>query len=190
MPVPCFPAMVADVLTDRALNRATLARQMLLERTAAVDPMTAVDRLVGLQAQNPLDPYLALWSRLADFDPDVLGRAVEDRRLARIVVMRGTIHLVTAADALALPAVIQLVLDAEIARHPEYAPHLRGVASRPSWPTPARCWPSSRPPRPGCGPPSPSGSPTSTRPPRPTPPAAPCRWCRSRRGGCGGRRGR
>jgi hypothetical protein len=119
--------MATDVLSDRALNRATLARQMLLERSTTTDPLTAVDRLVGLQAQNPLDPYLALWSRLADFDPDVVGRAVEDRRLVRVVVMRGTIHLVTADDALALPAVIQPVLDAEIARHPEYAPHLRGV---------------------------------------------------------------
>ena len=119
--------MTAEVLTDRALNRATLARQMLLERSTSVDPLAAVDHLVGLQAQNPLDPYLALWSRLADFDPDVVGRAVEDRALVRIVVMRGTIHLLTADDALALPAVIQPVLDAEIARHSEYAPHLRGV---------------------------------------------------------------
>jgi len=119
--------MAVDVLTDRALNRATLARQMLLERSTTVDPMTAVDRLVGLQAQNPLDPYLALWSRLADFDPDVVGRAVDDRHLVRAVVMRGTIHLLTADDALALPAVVQPVLDAEIARHSEYAPHLRDV---------------------------------------------------------------
>jgi DNA glycosylase AlkZ-like len=119
--------MASDVLSGRALNRATLARQMLLERSTTTDPLTAVDQLVGLQAQNPLDPYLALWSRLADFDPDVVGHAVEDRRLVRVVVMRGTIHLVSADDALALPAVIQPVLDAEIGRHPEYAPHLRGV---------------------------------------------------------------
>ena len=52
--------MASDVLSDQALNRATLARQMLLERSTTTDPLAAVDHLVGLQAQNPLDPYLAL----------------------------------------------------------------------------------------------------------------------------------
>lgn len=88
--------MTTEVLSDRAVNRATLARQMLLERSTTVDPLTAVHRLVGLQAQNPLDPYLALWSRLAGFDPGVVARAIEERALVRVVVMRGTIHLVTA----------------------------------------------------------------------------------------------
>jgi Winged helix DNA-binding domain len=125
--VPCLPAVAADVLTARSLNRASLARQLLLERSTSVDPLTAVERLVGLQAQNPLDPYLALWSRLADFDPGVVGGAMEDRRLVRIVVMRGTIHLVTADDAVALPPVVQPVLDMEIARHPEFSPHLRDL---------------------------------------------------------------
>jgi Winged helix DNA-binding domain len=116
----------ADVLSNRALNRATLARQLLLERTA-LPPMDAVSRLVGLQAQNPLDPYLALWSRLADFDPEVLGRLIEERELVRIVVMRSTIHLMTAEDALSLRPVMQPVIDAEITRHSEYAPQLRGI---------------------------------------------------------------
>jgi winged helix DNA-binding protein len=118
--------VTADVLSDRALNRATLGRQLLLER-APMPPLDAVTYLVGLQAQNPLDPYLALWSRLSDLDPHVLARAMEDREVVRIVVMRGTIHLVTAADALALAPVMQPVMDAEIARHSEYAPHLRDV---------------------------------------------------------------
>ncbi len=59
--------MVVDVLSDRDLNRATLARQMLLERSSLA-PTAAIEHLVGLQAQNPLDPYLALWSRLDGFD--------------------------------------------------------------------------------------------------------------------------
>ncbi len=118
--------MTADVLTDRALGRATLARQLLLERVA-LDPVAAVERLVGLQAQEPLDPYLALWSRLDPFDPHALGRGLEDRTLVRIVVMRGTIHLVTADDALVLRPLTQPVLDAELARHAEFAPHLAGV---------------------------------------------------------------
>jgi hypothetical protein len=118
--------VAGDVLSDRALGRATLARQHLLERTD-LDPAVAVDDLVGLQAQEPLDPYLALWSRLEPFDPAGLGDRLEDRTLVRIVVMRGTIHLVTAADALVLRPLVQPVLDAELRRHAEFAPHLQGV---------------------------------------------------------------
>jgi Winged helix DNA-binding domain len=122
--------MSPDVLSNRALNRATLARQLLLDR-AAVGPMDAVTHLVGLQAQNPLDPYLALWSRLADFDPESLARLIEKREMVRIVVMRSTIHLVTADDAVFLRPVMQPVIDAEMTRHSEYAPQLRGVDMTP-----------------------------------------------------------
>jgi len=113
-------------MSKRALGRATLARQHLLERVAG-DPERMVLELVGLQAQNPLDPYLALWSRLDPFDPVALGGLIERRRLVRIVVMRGTIHLVTAADAGPLRALTQPVMHAEIARHSEFAPQLVGV---------------------------------------------------------------
>lgn len=82
---------------------------------------------MGLQAQIPLDPYLALWSRLEAFDPDAVGRAIEARELVRIVVMRGTIHLVTADDALVLRPLTQPVMDMEIARHSQFAPELVGV---------------------------------------------------------------
>ena len=118
--------MPPDLLSDRALNRATLERQLLLRRSARA-PAETVGHLVGLQAQNPLDPYLALWSRLDPFDPAAVGDLVEQRALVRIVLMRGTIHLVTADDALVLRPLAQPVLDAEIARHPEFAPHLVGV---------------------------------------------------------------
>jgi hypothetical protein len=122
--------MSGDLLSNRALNRATLARQLLLERSTTA-PLDAVEHLVGLQAQNPLDPYLALWSRLDGFDPHKLGRLVEDRSLVRIVVMRSTIHLVTADDALLLRPITQPVTTMEIARHPEYAPQLAGVDMEP-----------------------------------------------------------
>lgn len=111
--------MTADVLSDRALNRATLARQLLLARVD-LDPLAAVERLVGLQAQEPPDPYLALWSRLDGFDPDEVGRLLEERTLVRIVVMRGTVHLVSAVDALVLRPLCQPVLDAELRRHQEF----------------------------------------------------------------------
>ena len=122
--------MAPGVLSNRALNRATLARQFLLERsTTAVDD--AVDHLVGLQAQVPGDPYVALWSRLERFDPEALSNGLLERRLVRIVVMRGTIHLVTADDCLALRPLMQPVLDGELSRHPDAVPHLGGVDLEP-----------------------------------------------------------
>ncbi|HJU80584.1 MAG TPA: winged helix DNA-binding domain-containing protein [Acidimicrobiia bacterium] len=120
----------AEPITNRQLNRATLERQLLLRR-ASMPLTTAVAKLVGLQAQNPLDPYLALWSRIVGFDPDALGRLVSDRSLVRIAVMRGTIHLLTADDALWLRPLTQPVLTAELARHREFAPALAGVDLEP-----------------------------------------------------------
>ena len=118
--------MTAEVLTPRALNRATLARQLLLDRQPMA-VLDAVEHLVGLQAQVPLDPYHGLWSRLEGFRPDDLGRLLLDRRVVRIVVMRGTIHLVTAEDALLLRPLVQPVLDRELRNHRERAPKLAGV---------------------------------------------------------------
>jgi hypothetical protein len=121
---------VPDLLARRALGRATLARQLLLERSAMA-PLDAVHHLVGLQAQNPGDPYLALWSRLDRFDPVVVGRLVEERALVRIVVMRATIHLLTADDCLEIRPLCQPVLDGELGRHRDHAPHLRDAELRP-----------------------------------------------------------
>lgn len=86
------------VVSTRTLNRTLLHRQLLLERSA-MPPLQAVEYLVGLQAQLPLDPYTALWSRLDGFDPMVLSGHVARREAVRLVVMRGTLHLVTAEDA-------------------------------------------------------------------------------------------
>lgn len=122
--------MRADVLSARALNRATLARQLLLDRASLPVP-EAVRHLVGLQAQEPHDPYTALWSRLEGFRPGQLSELLESRQVVRIVVMRGTIHLVSAADALVLRPLMQPVLDAELARHPEFGPPLRGLDLEP-----------------------------------------------------------
>ena len=91
--------MPSLVLSRRALNRATMQRQLLLDR-APMAPLDAVGHLVGLQAQEPRDPYVALWSRLEGFDPAALGCEIEERRAVRIVLMRATIHLATAADCL------------------------------------------------------------------------------------------
>jgi len=115
-----------DVLSNRQLNRATLERQLLLER-AGLSVIEAVDHLVGLQAQEPLDPYYALRARLADFHPDQLAGPFVDRQLVRCVAMRGTIHLVSAADGLGLRHLVQPILDEELTRHSEHRHHLRDV---------------------------------------------------------------
>lgn len=111
--------MTGAVVSQQQLNRTTLQRQLLLERSDR--PIRdAVRDLVGLQAQEPLDPYTALWSRLRDFDPDELGRLLTDRAVVRIVVMRGTIHLVTADDCLFLRPLVQPILDKELRNHSEH----------------------------------------------------------------------
>jgi hypothetical protein len=101
---------MTETLTLRALNRATLSRQMLLER-AAVPVAEAVGRLCGLQAQEPKPPFLGLWTRLTGFESADLLNAVRDRSVVRATMMRGTLHLMTAEDYLALRASIQPVLD-------------------------------------------------------------------------------
>lgn len=120
----CSRALPAtnEVLTRRALNRATLERQLLLRRSQT-SVLDAVEHLVGLQAQIPLNPYTALWSRLERFRPDELAQLLLDRKAVRIVVMRATIHLVSADDCLLLRPLMQPVLDAELARYRD----LRGV---------------------------------------------------------------
>lgn len=93
------PLSSAPILTRRDLNRATLARQFLLERVT-LDPVVAVERLAGLQAQTTHTWYVGLWGRLAPFDPTEVGRLLAERQLVRLALMRSTIHLVSAADAL------------------------------------------------------------------------------------------
>jgi hypothetical protein len=101
----------SDVLTHRELNRALLARQLLLEPDTERDAVAAVEHLVGMQAQAPFPPYYGLWSRLDGFRPDDLATLISTRNVVRIALMRGTIHLVSARDCLPLRAVMQPVLD-------------------------------------------------------------------------------
>jgi Winged helix DNA-binding domain len=85
------------VLTARELNRALLARQLLLERASTPIPR-ALERVGGLQAQYAPSMYIGLWSRLAGFERDQLTRALERRSVVQATLMRATIHLVSRAD--------------------------------------------------------------------------------------------
>jgi hypothetical protein len=85
------------VITTRGLNRATLHRQLLLER-AARSAHDTIEHLVGMQAQEPFSAYYGLWSRLAAFDPAELSALLRERRAVRAPLHRATIHLVTDAD--------------------------------------------------------------------------------------------
>jgi hypothetical protein len=100
----------SDVLTTRALNRATLERQMLLRR-AELPVLEAIERLIGLQAQLPNPPYVGLWTRLDGFEKAHLTRLIEKRRVVRSTMLRATQHLVTARDYLQLRPVLQPMID-------------------------------------------------------------------------------
>ena len=85
------------MLTQRELNRALLARQLLLEREKLSIPR-AVDRMGGIQAQYAPSAYVALWSRLDGFERDALTRALERRQVVQAMMMRNTIHIVSPRD--------------------------------------------------------------------------------------------
>jgi hypothetical protein len=88
---------MARVLTLRELNRATLARQLLLERKK-LSPLAAIERCAGLQAQWAPSPYIGLWSRVVGFQRSTLERALQRGDALKPTVMRGTLHLITKRD--------------------------------------------------------------------------------------------
>ena len=176
-PVSPGPGAPQPELSLRALNRATLARQMLLER-AAVPVEAAVARLAGMQAQIPRPPYLGLWTRLAGFERAALSAALHARRVVRATAWRGTLHLLTADDLLAFRGALQPMLsrgmqsilknrvetfDMEPSFSPRRARFLRRRARRPSTPSAPISRRAFR-------------SPTSAL--WATPCAPTCRWCR------------
>jgi hypothetical protein len=117
--------MKPDHLTRRQLNRATLARQLLLQRSAT-PTIKAVEHLVGLQSQAPLAHYVGLWSRLTSFDPVEAGALLERGELVRTHAMRATVHLFSREDALRVRALTRPMLAARFASSP-FPKQLPGV---------------------------------------------------------------
>jgi len=98
-------------LTARRLNRATLARQLLLRREP-LDAVAGLTRIVAVQAQEPASPYVALWARLADFDGRSLDDAFAGHEIIKAQLLRITLHAVTGADYPAFHEAMQPTLRA------------------------------------------------------------------------------
>src|SRR5215212_1560787 len=103
-----------ELLIRRRLNRATLSRQMLLQREHG-SVVEAVERLCGMQAQEPRPPFPGLWTRLQGFRRDDLHRALHDRTVVRGTLMRGTLHLLSAADYVVHRMTLQPMLSKNLA---------------------------------------------------------------------------
>jgi hypothetical protein len=97
--------VVERVLTLRELNRATLGRQLLLERKR-LSPTAVIERLVGMQAQWPPAPYVGIWTRTTSFRRGALERELARATVVKATVMRQTLHLVTLRDYALLRAAL------------------------------------------------------------------------------------
>ena len=117
--------MADNILGLRALNRATLARQLLLRR-AEMTAAEAIEHLVGMQAQAPEAPYVGLWTRLNGFQATELAELITSRRAVRLPLMRATVHLVTARDCAALRPLAQVVLERSFSGQ-QFARNLAGL---------------------------------------------------------------
>jgi hypothetical protein len=117
---------VPDTISSRALNRATLARQLLLRR-ADLPAIDAIEHLVGMQAQAPLAPYVGLWSRLGSFRHTELADLIAGRQAVRIHLMRTTVHLVSARDAVMLAPLLRGARERAVATRSPFGPRLAGL---------------------------------------------------------------
>ncbi len=123
--------MAERVLTRRELNRATLARQLLLERRR-MGPSAVIERLVGMQAQWPSAPYVGIWTRTTSFRREALERELRRGTVIKATVMRLTLHLVTHDDyGLIRSALSERGFPWESALAGRLAPAVRALAERP-----------------------------------------------------------
>ncbi|MDX6387193.1 MAG: hypothetical protein QOD85_995, partial [Gaiellaceae bacterium] len=122
-------AVAERVLTLRELNRATLARQLLLERKR-LPPTAVIERLVGMQAQWPQAPYVGIWTRTTSFRRETLERKLASGEVVKATVMRQTLHLVTRRDyALLRAALSETNFPAESSLAKRLAPSVRALAA-------------------------------------------------------------
>lgn len=108
--------MAERILTLRELNRATLARQLLLERSSLA-PLAAIKQLAGLQGQLANPPYIGLWSRLQAFQRGDLTYLLEQREVVRTSMMRRTLHLTTAEDYMRFRPALQALHTRNLETH-------------------------------------------------------------------------
>ena len=121
--------MAERVLTLGELNRATLARQLLLQRKR-LPPTAVIERLVGMQAQWPSAPYVGIWTRTTSFRREALERLLANAEVLKATVMRQTLHLVTPRDyALLRAAMSETNFPWESALAKRLAPVVRGLAA-------------------------------------------------------------
>jgi hypothetical protein len=116
---------LVKTLSQRALNRALLERQHLLRRRKA-SAVSEIEHLVAMQAQVPNAPYIGLWSRIQGFQPKELSDLISRRRAVRLGILRNTLHLMTARDALALRPMFQPLLERAL-RSSHYGRNLVGL---------------------------------------------------------------
>jgi len=117
------------VLTLRELNRATLSRQLLMQRRR-LSPAALIERLVGMQAQWPSAPYVGMWSRIANFHREALERELAIGSVVKATVMRQTLHLVTRRDyGVFRAAMSETNFPWETALAKGLAPHVRKLAA-------------------------------------------------------------
>jgi hypothetical protein len=112
-------------LSQRALNRTLLERQFLLRRSK-LSAVETIERLAGMQAQLPNAPYIALWARIDGFLPSELVELIKNKLVVRIVLMRSTLHLVTAGDCRRWWPVVRPVLERHLYSS-EFGKHLLGM---------------------------------------------------------------
>jgi hypothetical protein len=124
--MPMNRASSSPELERRARNRALLERQLLLRRVRR-PALEVVEHLVGMQAQEPRDPYVGLWARLEDFEPGELGGLLSERTVVRSPLMRTTIHLVSGRDCLTLAPLVRPVLERNFWTGSPFGRKVKGV---------------------------------------------------------------
>ena len=123
------PDRMGRLLSQRDLNRATLARQLLLAPVDLAVP-EAVEHLCGLQAQTTTTWYVGLWSRLEGFTPAFVVELMKARKLVRVALMRSTIHLVTDRDCLTMRPLVQMVSERSFATNCQEPQRIRSRGDR------------------------------------------------------------